>query len=162
MSEKQHWFKNKLKTKDELSALRDSLKPPVVFTNGCFDIIHIGHIRYLNEAKNLGKTFIVGLNSDESVHHLKGKERPLISEIHRAETLCALSFVDFVTIFDEDTPFQLIKALKPNILVKGGDWNRKDIVGSDIVLSHGGKVLSLSFTEGFSTTKLIEKIRASV
>ncbi|MBI2027347.1 MAG: D-glycero-beta-D-manno-heptose 1-phosphate adenylyltransferase [Deltaproteobacteria bacterium] len=159
MSEKQPSFKKKIKSQQELMVLRQSLISPVVFTNGCFDLIHIGHIRYLNEAKNLGSTLIVGLNSDKSVTKLKGSSRPLISHSHRAETLAALSCVDFITIFDEDTPYGLIKDLRPNILVKGGDWKIKDIVGSDLVLKSGGSVLSLPYVQGFSTTALIEKMR---
>lgn len=126
----------------------------IVFTNGCFDIIHVGHVRYLREARALGDLLIVGLNSDASVSRLK-PGRPINSEGHRAETLAALEMVDFVTIFPEDTPYELIKLLQPDVLVKGGDWKKEDIVGSDIVQ----EVHSLPFTTGVSTTAIINRIR---
>lgn len=130
----------------------------IVFTNGCFDILHIGHVRYLQEAKKLGDILIVGINTDESVKRLKGPSRPIQSEMDRAEILAALECVDFVIHFNEDTPLNLIKKIKPNILVKGGDWKPENIVGSDFVLSNGGKVLSLRFTDDHSTTNIINKI----
>ncbi len=130
----------------------------VVFTNGCFDILHAGHVSYLNEAKSLGDILVVGLNSDASVKRLKGEQRPINSEKERAFLLENLKAVDFVFIFTEDTPLELIKAVSPNVLVKGGDWKPEQIVGSDVVLSSGGEVKSLTFVDGFSTTDTIEKI----
>lgn len=125
----------------------------IVFTNGCFDIIHIGHIRYLNEAKGLGDVLIVGINSDASVSRLK-KGRPIITVEQRAEVVANLKMVDYVTIFEEDTPYELIRHLMPDILVKGGDWKKEDIVGSDLVK----ETYSLPFVEGISTTAIIERI----
>ncbi len=131
----------------------------IVFTNGCFDILHCGHIKYLQEAKSLGDKLVLGLNSDNSVRRLKGKERPVNPQVCRAEILAALEVVDMVIIFDEDTPLTIIENILPNILVKGGDWKIEDIVGSDVVLGNGGEVKSLSFLQGFSTTSIIEKIK---
>lgn len=135
-------------------------KPKVVFTNGCFDLIHIGHIKYLIEAKTLGDRLVVGLNSDESVKRLKGESRPLVPENYRKELLLALKPVDQVEFFTEDTPLNLIKEIKPDVLVKGGDYNISNIVGAKEVLSWGGEVKVLSFYEGFSTTSLIKKIKS--
>lgn len=125
----------------------------IVFTNGCFDIIHIGHVRYLIEAKRLGDILIVGINSDASVRRLK-KGRPIITAEQRAEVVSNLGMVDYVTIFEEDTPYELISYLMPDILVKGGDWKKEDIVGSDLVK----ETYSLPFVEGISTTEIIERI----
>lgn len=130
----------------------------VVFTNGCFDILHRGHVTYLNEAKSLGDILVMGLNSDASVKRLKGQERPINSELDRKFVLENLRAVDYVFIFEEDTPYNLIKKIQPDVLVKGGDWKAEDIVGSDIVLNKGGVVKSLNFVNGFSTTNTIEKI----
>lgn len=129
----------------------------IVFTNGCFDLLHIGHVRYLQEARRQGDLLVVGVNSDRSVKALKGPQRPIQSETDRAEILAALGCVDFTVIFDEDTPEKLIHQVKPNVLVKGGDWKIDQIVGSDFVLSQGGEVKSLLFIDGKSTTKIIEK-----
>lgn len=131
----------------------------IVFTNGCFDILHIGHVRYLQEAKKQGDILIVGVNSDQSVKRLKGPTRPVQREEDRAEILAALACVDFVVIFDEDTPLEIIKKIQPDVLVKGGDWKPENIVGSDVVLAAGGKVLSLHFVEGHSTTNIISRAR---
>lgn len=130
----------------------------LIFTNGCFDILHVGHVRYLQQAKALGGELVVGLNSDASVKRLKGDARPLVSELERKEVLEALSCVDQVFIFGEDTPLELIKKLKPDVLVKGGDYDIKDIVGAAEVLSWGGEVKPLSFYEGFSSSSIIQKI----
>lgn len=130
----------------------------IVFTNGVFDILHRGHVEYLNEAKSLGDILIVGLNSDKSVKRIKGKSRPVNKEKDRAFVLANLMAVDAVAVFEEDTPYELIKEIVPNILVKGGDWKPKDIVGSDIVLATKGKVLSLKYVDNYSTTKIIKKI----
>lgn len=131
----------------------------IVFTNGCFDILHRGHVAYLQEARSLGDVLIVGLNSDASVKRLKGEQRPINDENDRKFVLQSLKAVDFVEIFEEDTPLELIKRIMPNILVKGGDWPIEKIVGSDIVLKNNGLVRSLNFIEGFSTTKIIDKIQ---
>ncbi len=131
----------------------------VVFTNGCFDIIHIGHVVYLSEAKSLGDILVVGLNSDASVKRLKGEERPVNNERDRATVLSALQSVDYVTIFDEDTPYELISELIPDILVKGGDWGIDQIVGADVVMKNGGTVKSLRFVQGKSTTDIINRIK---
>lgn len=130
----------------------------IVFTNGCFDIIHSGHLHTLSEAKALGTKLIVGINSDASVKRLKGEKRPVLSEDERALIVAALSFVDFVILFEEDTPFNLIKNITPTILVKGGDYKIEEIVGADIVLNNGGSVEMIPFLTGFSTTNTIEKI----
>ncbi len=129
----------------------------IVFTNGCFDLLHIGHVRYLQEAKRQGDLLVVGVNSDRSVKALKGPQRPIQTENDRAEILAALGCVDFTIIFDEETPEKLIRQIKPNVLVKGGDWKIEQIVGSEFVLSLGGEVKSLLFIDGKSTTKIIEK-----
>ncbi len=130
----------------------------VVFTNGCFDILHFGHVAYLQEAASLGDRLIVGLNSDASVKRLKGENRPINSQSERKAVLEALSCVSEVLIFDEDTPLELIKSVKPDVLVKGGDWLPEQIVGSDFVLSRGGEVRSLKFVDGFSSSGVIDKI----
>ncbi|MEC7274893.1 MAG: D-glycero-beta-D-manno-heptose 1-phosphate adenylyltransferase [Bdellovibrionota bacterium] len=130
----------------------------IVFTNGCFDILHAGHVAYLNEAKAQGDFLIVGLNSDASVKRLKGEARPINSEKERKFVLENLKAIDAVIIFNEDTPYELINAVKPSVLVKGGDWAPDQIVGSDIVLGLGGEVKSLTFVDGFSTTNTIDKI----
>ncbi len=129
----------------------------IVFTNGCFDIIHSGHIQYLYAAKQFGDKLVIGLNSDESVTRLKGNSRPINMETDRAIVLSALEMVDYVVIFDEDTPYNLIAAIKPEILVKGGDWAENEIVGADLVKANGGLVKSLTFKEGYSTTNIINK-----
>ncbi len=143
--------------KQILSNQREQKK--IVFTNGCFDLLHVGHVRYLQEAKKQGDILVVALNSDESVKKLKGPSRPVQSEQDRAEILAALACVDYTFIFNEQTPEKVIKELKPNILVKGGDWKVSQIVGSDFVQSYGGQVLSLNFVDGKSTTKIIEKTK---
>ena len=130
----------------------------IVFTNGCFDILHVGHIRYLREARALGDVLVVGLNSDSSVRALKGESRPIQSEDERGEILAALACVDFVTLFSESTPLRLITQVKPNILVKGGDWPIEKIVGADLVQREGGKVLTLQFVPGRSTSSILQKI----
>lgn len=132
----------------------------IVFTNGCFDILHKGHVTYLNEARKLGDLLLVGLNSDASVKRLKGPERPINNELDRQFVLSQLKAVDFVEIFDQDTPLELILKVKPNILVKGGDWKIDQIVGAKEVLASGGDVFSLNFVDGYSTTSIIHKIQA--
>lgn len=130
----------------------------VVFTNGCFDLMHAGHAQYLQAAKALGDVLIVGLNSDASVKRLKGSSRPIIDQDNRAFMLAALTSVDYVVIFEEDTPLELIKRLLPDVLVKGGDWAVEDIVGADVVKQNGGEVYSLPLREGLSSSLIIEKI----
>ncbi len=130
----------------------------IVFTNGCFDILHAGHVRYLNQAKALGDILIIGLNSDDSVRRLKGESRPVHSEQDRAFVLLGLKAVDAVVVFNEDTPLNLIETILPDVLVKGGDWSLDKIVGRDVVEKHGGKVQTISFLEGRSTTNTIKKI----
>lgn len=140
-----------------VSALKEQGKT-IVFTNGCFDILHYGHLKYLEEAKACGDILVVGLNSDQSVKRLKGPSRPVNGQLERAYLLCGLKPVDYVVIFDQDTPLDLIKLIIPNVLVKGGDWKANQIVGSDLVIENGGQVKSLLFQDGFSTTNIIEKI----
>jgi D-glycero-beta-D-manno-heptose 1-phosphate adenylyltransferase len=130
----------------------------IVFTNGCFDIIHSGHVRYLHEAKKQGDKLIIGLNSDDSVRRLKGLSRPVNSEFSRAEVLAFMGDIDMVVIFEQDTPLEIIKTILPDVLVKGGDWKTEEIVGADIVIKNKGIVKSLTFIEGFSTTSIINKI----
>lgn len=129
----------------------------IIFTNGCFDLLHVGHIRYLDQAKTFGDILIVGINSDASVQRLKGPTRPIQNENDRAEILASLKAVDHTVLFNEETPLELIKKIKPDILVKGGDWKIQQIVGWDFVQSYGGQVESLQFVEGRSTTQIIEK-----
>lgn len=131
----------------------------IVFTNGCFDLLHVGHVRYLQQARQLGDFLVVGVNSDDSVKRLKGPTRPVQNENDRAEILAGLAAVSFSVIFTEDTPENLIKLVRPHILVKGGDWDISQIVGADFVQSTGGQVMSLQFVDGKSTTKIIEKTR---
>lgn len=130
----------------------------IVFTNGCFDIIHSGHVRYLKDASNLGDILILGLNSDSSVKRLKGSERPINSEEDRLIVLSALEMIDYLVVFEEDTPLSLIEKIRPNVIVKGGDWSVEQIVGSDFVISNGGTVRSLPYHQGRSTTEIIDKI----
>jgi len=130
----------------------------VVFTNGVFDLFHVGHLKILKECAKLGDTLIVGINSDESTRRLKGPLRPIIPEDQRAEIVQSLCFVDGVVIFDEDNPLEVIKGVKPDVLVKGGDWQEKDIIGADFVKSNGGRVVTIPLVEGVSTSKIIEAI----
>ncbi len=145
----------------ELSSVIKSLKQAgkrIVFTNGCFDIIHVGHVRYLQEARSLGDLLVVGLNSDESVRAIKGLSRPIVPQGERAEVLSSLRAVDYVVIFNEPDPYNTIAAVKPDILVKGGDWTIDKIIGRDIVESGGGRVCTIPFIEGASSTRIIEDI----
>jgi len=131
----------------------------IVFTNGCFDLLHLGHIQYLREAKKLGDVLIVGLNSDASVKKLKGNNRPIHNELSRSTMLAALEMVDQVIVFEESTPLTLIEYILPDVLVKGGDWTIDKIIGADLVIENGGSVKSLNFKEGYATTSIIEKIK---
>jgi rfaE bifunctional protein nucleotidyltransferase chain/domain len=131
----------------------------VVFTNGCFDLLHLGHVDYLENARNLGDHLVIGLNSDSSVSRFKGPERPLQDHNSRARVLAALQFVDLVVLFNEDTPFELISQLQPNVLVKGSDYLAENIVGADVVKKNGGVVKTIDFVPGYSTTRIVEKIK---
>ncbi len=153
--------RDKIRTLEDLKAECQTLKQgnkKIVFTNGCFDILHPGHTRYLEQARALGDYLIVGLNSDSSVRKIKGPERPILPQEARAEVLAALQFVDAVVIFDEPDPYRVIKTLVPDVLVKGGDWAEDEIIGSDIVKSAGGKVVRIPYVEGFSTTAILNRI----
>ncbi len=143
----------------ELGRLR-TLGKKIAFTNGCFDLLHVGHVRYLQQARSLGDVLVVALNSDESVRRLKGPSRPILPEQERAEILAALASVDFVTIFEEDDPLAVIKAVDPDILVKGGDWSADKIIGRDYVEARGGKVQTIPYVAGASTSGIIERIKA--
>jgi rfaE bifunctional protein nucleotidyltransferase chain/domain len=144
--------------KDKLDDLRRSGRK-IAFTNGCFDILHVGHVRYLRAAGKLADVLILGLNSDSSVRSIKGDKRPLVCEQERAEILAALECVDFVTIFPELTPLELINYLQPDILIKGGDWPEEKVVGRDEVKKWGGRVVIIPEIEGKSTTNIVEKIK---
>ncbi len=131
----------------------------IVFTNGCFDIIHLGHIDYLSRAKNLGDKLLIGLNTDESVRQIKGLHRPVADQDSRAVFLASLRFIDGVVLFNETTPYNLIREIIPDILVKGSDYRIENIVGADIVSENGGRIVTIQFLEGYSTTGVIEKIK---
>lgn len=147
-----------------IKRLKDELKPfkqkgrKVVFTNGCFDIIHAGHVRYLKKARSLGDCLVLGLNSDASVRSIKGEKRPIVPQNERAEVLSALTCVDYIVVFNDPTPQKLIEALSPDILVKGADWAAKDIAGGDHVKKTGGKIRRITLVKGKSTTNIIRKI----
>ncbi len=154
-------IKNKLLSREALEtklAEWRSAGETIVFTNGCFDILHRGHVEYLAQAADLGDKLIIGLNTDASVKRLKGENRPVNDEKSRALLLSALQFVDAVVFFDEDTPYELIKQVQPDILVKGNDYKPEEIVGYDIVIAKGGKVLTIDLVEGFSTTNIIKRL----
>jgi len=152
----------KISTEKAIAAERDSVfkGKTVVFTNGCFDILHPGHVDYLQRARDLGDLLVVGLNSDASVRRLKGKCRPVNREMDRAAVLAGLSCVDRVVLFEQDTPLELIRAVRPRVLVKGGDWPVEKIVGREVVEGIGGTVLSLELLPGYSTSGIIERILA--
>lgn len=146
-------------SKETIAFLEKNKGKKIVFTNGCFDILHLGHVEYLNEAKAQGDVLVVAINSDESVRKLKGADRPINNEHDRAEMLLNLKAVDCVQVFTEQTPLEIIKLIKPNVLVKGGDWRPEQIIGSDFVLAHGGEVKSLVFKQGYSTSNLIQAVQ---
>ncbi len=151
----------KLKTLKEIQEIAEHLKKnnkTVAFTNGCFDILHMGHISYLQKARAICDILIVGLNSDASVKRIKGKNRPINSQHDRAFVLCGLESVDYVVLFEEDTPINLIKAVKPDILIKGADWKEKEVAGCDFVKSYGGACRFIEFVNNRSTTNIIKKI----
>jgi len=154
-------MKEKVKERQTLLTIVRDLKSQgkkIVFTNGCFDLLHVGHIRYLEMAKALGDILVVGVNSDDSVRRLKGQARPILPEEERAEVLSGLGCVDYVTIFDESTPLELITSLQPHVLVKGGDWTRENMVGREVVETLGGEAVVLPFVGRLSTSHLIETI----
>ena len=144
--------------RNELQELRKKGKK-IAFTNGCFDILHVGHVRYLREAKKTADVLVLALNSDSSVRSIKGEKRPLMNENERAEILAALEFIDFITIFEELTPLELICCLQPDILIKGGDWPEEKVVGREEVKIWGGRVAIIPEIEGKSTTNIVEKIK---
>jgi D-beta-D-heptose 7-phosphate kinase/D-beta-D-heptose 1-phosphate adenosyltransferase len=151
----------KIKTLEEVIRLRARLRESgsrIVFTNGCFDILHVGHVRYLNQARSLGDALVVGVNSDRSVREIKGETRPIVPELERAEVLAALSCVNFVFIFDDPTPKRVIDAIVPDVLVKGADWDLSQIVGRDTVENAGGAVLNIPLVEGSSTSEIIQRV----
>jgi D-beta-D-heptose 7-phosphate kinase/D-beta-D-heptose 1-phosphate adenosyltransferase len=154
-------MRDKIKTVQELRRLLAILRAAgekVVFTNGCFDILHTGHTRYLEKSRSFGDVLVVAVNSDASVRMIKGEKRPINSEAERMETLAALECVDFVTLFNEPDPYRIISELQPDVLVKGGDWTIEKIIGRDVVEARGGKVVNVPYIEGSSTTGIIEKI----
>ena len=151
-------------TREAAAALAASVRRQdgrVVFTNGVFDLLHPGHVRYLRDARALGELLLVGINSDDSVHRIKGPERPVNPEGERAEVLLALSSVDAVVVFDEDDPHAIIAAIQPDVLVKGSDWGPNDIVGRDVVEARGGRVVRIPLAPGHSTSELIRRVRAA-
>lgn len=155
-------IKLKILDEDQLNqqlAIWRFLNKKIVFTNGCFDIIHLGHIDYLSKAKDLGDILLIGLNTDDSVRRLKGNFRPIKDQLERSILLASLQFVDGIILFNEDTPYELIKKVEPNILVKGSDYKKEDIVGADIIENTGGDIITIDFLEGYSTTSILDKIR---
>lgn len=155
---------SKILTREQATQQADAWRAQgqqLVFTNGCFDIVHLGHIDYLEKARHLGDRLILGLNTDASVSCIKGPLRPVVNEYARARLMAALEFVDAVTLFGEPTPLELIEALRPDVLVKGNDYSIATIVGADFVLGRGGRVETIELVPGYSTTKLIERIRQS-
>jgi rfaE bifunctional protein nucleotidyltransferase chain/domain len=140
-----------------LESLREAGKR-IVFTNGCFDILHAGHVRYLTAARSKGDALVLGLNSDVSVKSIKPENRPIVSQDQRAEVLAGLTCVDYITIFDDPDPLVLIQTIKPDVLIKGADWKETDIIGSDVVKSYGGKVIRIEVVPGISTSRIIQRI----
>jgi len=154
-------MKNKIIPKDQIKKTIVSLKKKrlkIVFTNGCFDLLHVGHVRYLKEARALGDCLIIGLNSDRSVRKIKDPVRPLISEDQRAEVLAALECVDYIVLFDEADPFKLIEEIRPEVLVKGADWSMDKIIGADLVSSYGGQVRRVELVPSISSSEIINRI----
>ena len=153
-------IRSKIKTLDEIIAASEnwqSQNKRIVFTNGCFDIVHLGHIDYLSRAADLADVLVIGVNTDASVSRIKGKNRPLQDELSRSTLLASFQFVEAVVLFDDDTPYELIKAIQPDVLVKGSDYKKADIVGADIVGDKGGKIVTIDFLDGYSTSSIIEK-----
>ncbi len=155
-------LKNKIVDRETIKKIALQLKKDskkIVFSNGCFDLVHRGHVEYLAQSADLADVFILGLNTDASVRRLKGSERPLQDELARAVLMAGFSFVDYVVLFDEDTPYELISEIIPDVLVKGNDYNVEDVVGYDIVIENGGIVKTISLVEGYSTSNIVEKIK---
>ena len=155
---------NKVITREELAfqlAVWRFKDMKIVWTNGCFDLLHLGHIDYLSKAKDQGDILIVGVNTDKSVRRIKKEGRPITDEVSRSTIIAALRFVDAVILFDEETPYEMIQMIQPNVLVKGSDYTAEDIVGYDIVKAKGGEVVTIDFLDGYSTTAIEEKIRKS-
>ena len=151
----------KIKNIAQLKRITSRLKfqgKTIVFTNGCFDLLHYGHVKYLQDAKKKGDVLVVGINSDASVKRIKGKKRPVVNERDRLRLIASLESVDYVVLFKEDTPLKIIKFIKPDVLIKGADWNKNNIVGKDSVISYGGRVSTIKFLKGYSTSNLIEQI----
>jgi len=151
----------KIRSIEELSTQLEELRKEgkqIVFTNGCFDLLHVGHIRYLREARRMGDLLVVALNNDDSVRKLKGPSRPVQPERDRAEILAGLECVDYVVLFEQDTPLAVIEHLRPNVLVKGADWSVEQIVGRDVVKGTGGRVVTIDYVKGMSTSALIDRI----
>lgn len=156
---------SKIQTWEQLPATLERWRAAgekIVFTNGCFDLLHFGHLHYLADARDLGDRLVIGLNNAASVRRLKGPTRPINDELTRTHLLAALQVVDAVVIFEEDDPLKLIQLVQPDILVKGGDWQPEQIIGSDVVLARGGKVLSLPYIQGYSTTNIERKILGGI
>jgi len=154
-------IKPKIKSITQLKKIIEQLKAKgkkIVFTNGCFDLLHYGHVKYLQDAKKKGDILVVGINSDASVKRIKGKTRPVVNERDRLRLVAALESVDYVVLFKEDTPLKIIKFIKPDVLIKGADWNKNNIVGKDFVISYGGRVSTIKFLKGYSTSNLIKQI----
>ena len=157
-----HSIKSKIYTLSELieqSIIWRSNGDKIVFTNGCFDLVHRGHVEVLANTADLGDRLIIGLNSDTSIHKLKGEKRPIIDENSRAILLASLQFIDAIVLFSESTPYQLIEAILPDILAKGGDYKEQEITGHELVLRNGGEVILVPFIDGFSTTNIVNKIK---
>jgi rfaE bifunctional protein nucleotidyltransferase chain/domain len=153
----------KVKSLDELETLTAAARTNgkiVVFTNGCFDLLHRGHIYLLREAKALGDLLVVAINSDQSVKAIKGPTRPILAETDRLELIASMEMVDYVLLFDEPDPYNIISILRPHILVKGGDWSAEEVIGGDLVQGNGGKVVVVPYLKGFSTTEIIAKLRS--
>ena len=154
-------MKNKIISRPQIAGLMKNLKKKgrkIVFTNGCFDLLHVGHVRYLKEARGQGDCLVIGLNSDQSMRQIKDPARPLISEDQRAEVLAALECVDYIVLFDEADPFKLIEEIRPDVLVKGADWSLDKIIGADLVQSYGGKVHRVDLVPLISTSEIIQRI----
>ena len=147
-----------LRRLEKLISILKTRRKKIVFTNGCFDLLHYGHIKYLQDAKKKGDILVVGINSDSSVKRIKEEKRPVVNEKDRLRLVAALESVDYVVLFKEDTPLKIIKFIKPDVLVKGANWNKNNIVGRDIILSYGGRVSTIKFVKGYSTSNLIKKI----
>lgn len=153
-------IRSKIKTRDEIIAASEnwqSQNKRIAFTNGCFDIVHLGHIDYLSRAADLAELLVIGVNTDASVSRIKGANRPLQDQLSRSMLLASFQFVAAVVLFDEDTPYELIKAIQPDVLIKGSDYKEEDIIGADIVRDNRGEVVTIDFLEGYSTSSIIEK-----